>query len=76
MQTIAPPIYMVMPGRVFRNETTDATHLAVFHQIEGLVIDRGITLADLAGKLPKRFAPEELGIEVRQEALQRLLFFC
>jgi phenylalanyl-tRNA synthetase alpha chain len=51
MQTLAPPIYMVMPGRVFRNETTDATHLAVFHQIEGLVIDRGITLADLAGTI-------------------------
>ena len=51
MQTIEPPIYMVMPGRVFRNETTDATHLAVFHQIEGLVIDRGITLADLAGTI-------------------------
>ena len=53
MQTIEPPIYMVMPGRVFRNETTDATHLAVFHQIEGLVIDRGITLADLAGTIEK-----------------------
>ncbi|CAB4599156.1 unannotated protein [freshwater metagenome] len=51
MQNVAPPIYMVMPGRVFRNETTDATHLAVFHQIEGLVIDRGITLADLAGTI-------------------------
>ena len=53
MQTIAPPIYMVMPGRVFRNETADATHLAVFHQIEGLVIDRGITLADLAGTIER-----------------------
>jgi phenylalanyl-tRNA synthetase alpha chain len=51
MQTVKPPIYQVMPGRVFRNETTDATHLAVFHQIEGLVIDRGITLADLAGTI-------------------------
>jgi phenylalanyl-tRNA synthetase alpha chain len=51
MQTIAPPIYMIMPGKVFRNETTDATHLAVFHQIEGLVVDRGITLADLAGTI-------------------------
>ncbi len=51
MQRVAPPIYMIMPGRVFRNETTDATHLAVFHQIEGLVIDRGITLADLAGTI-------------------------
>lgn len=51
MQSVPPPIYMIMPGRVFRNETTDATHLAVFHQIEGLVIDRGITLADLAGTI-------------------------
>ena len=51
MQTVPPPIYMIMPGRVFRNETTDATHLAVFHQIEGLVIDRGITLPDLAGTI-------------------------
>ncbi len=51
MQTIAPPIYMVMPGRVFRNETADATHLAVFHQLEGLVVDRAITLADLAGTI-------------------------
>jgi phenylalanyl-tRNA synthetase alpha chain len=51
MQSVEPPIYMVMPGRVFRNETTDATHVAVFHQIEGLVIDRGITLGDLAGTI-------------------------
>lgn len=51
MQSVEPPIYQVMPGRVFRNETTDSTHLAVFHQIEGLVIDRGITLADLAGTI-------------------------
>ena len=51
MQDVPPPIYMIMPGRVFRNETTDATHLAVFHQIEGLVIDRGITMAHLAGTI-------------------------
>ena len=51
MQSVEPPIYMIMPGRVFRNETTDSTHLAVFHQLEGLVIDRGITLADLAGTI-------------------------
>ncbi|MFM1751924.1 MAG: phenylalanyl-tRNA synthetase alpha chain [Actinomycetota bacterium] len=51
MQSVKPPIYQVMPGRVFRNETTDSTHLAVFHQIEGLVVDRGITLADLAGTI-------------------------
>ena len=51
MQTWKPPIYAVMPGRVFRKETPDATHMPVFHQIEGLVIDRGITFADLAGTI-------------------------
>ena len=68
MQSIRPPIYMVMPGRVFRNETTDATHLAVFHQIEGLVIDRGITLADLAGTIDaftKAFFGEGFGSRLR-----------
>ena len=51
MQTIEPPIYMVMPGRVFRRDTPDATHMPVFHQIEGLVIDRNITMAHLAGTI-------------------------
>jgi phenylalanyl-tRNA synthetase alpha chain len=46
-----PPIYAVMPGRVFRRDTADASHMPVFHQIEGLVIDRGISFADLAGTL-------------------------
>ena len=46
-----PPFYMVMPGRVFRQDTPDATHMPVFHQIEGLVIDRDIAFADLAGTL-------------------------
>lgn len=46
-----PPFYLVMPGRVFRQDTPDATHMPVFHQIEGLVIDRDITFADLAGTL-------------------------
>ncbi len=51
MQTIEPPIYMIMPGRVFRRDTPDATHMPVFHQIEGLVIDRNITMAHLAGTI-------------------------
>lgn len=51
MQSQPPPIYVVMPGRVFRNETPDATHMPVFHQIEGLVIDRNITMAHLAGTI-------------------------
>ena len=46
-----PPIYIVAPGRVFRRDTADATHMPVFHQIEGLVIDRDITMADLAGTI-------------------------
>jgi phenylalanyl-tRNA synthetase alpha chain len=46
-----PPIYIVAPGRVFRRDTPDATHMPVFHQIEGLVVDRNITMADLAGTI-------------------------
>lgn len=46
-----PPIYVVAPGRTFRQDTPDATHLPVFHQIEGLVVDRGISFADLAGTI-------------------------
>jgi len=43
------PIHSVMPGRCYRRDTPDARHLATFHQIEGLVVDRGISFADLAG---------------------------
>ncbi|MCZ7628397.1 MAG: phenylalanine--tRNA ligase subunit alpha [Microthrixaceae bacterium] len=46
-----PPIYAVCPGRVYRRDTADSTHLPVFHQIEGLVIDRGISMGDLAGTI-------------------------
>ena len=51
MQSIAPPLHMIMPGRVFRRDTPDADHMPVFHQIEGLVVDRGITMAHLAGTI-------------------------
>ncbi len=51
MQRQEPPIYSVMPGRVYRRDTADASHMPVFHQIEGLVVDRGISFADLAGTL-------------------------
>ncbi len=51
MQQQPPPIYAVMPGRVFRRDTPDATHMPVFHQIEGLVIDKGITFGHLAGTI-------------------------
>ena len=46
-----PPIYIVAPGRVFRRDTPDSTHMPVFHQIEGLVVDRNITMAHLAGTI-------------------------
>jgi phenylalanyl-tRNA synthetase alpha chain len=51
MSSGEPPFYSVMPGRVFRSDTADATHMPVFHQIEGLVVDRDITFADLAGTI-------------------------
>jgi phenylalanyl-tRNA synthetase alpha chain len=46
-----PPVYMISPGRVYRRDTPDATHSPIFHQVEGLAVDRGITLADLKGTL-------------------------
>ncbi len=51
MSSSPPPIYAVMPGRTFRRDTADATHMPVFHQIEGLVVDRGIHLGHLAGTI-------------------------
>ena len=51
MLTRTPPIYVVCPGRVFRTDEYDATHSPVFHQVEGLVVDRGITMAHLKGSL-------------------------
>ena len=49
MLTREPPIYVVCPGRVFRTDEYDATHSPVFHQVEGLVVDEGITMAHLRG---------------------------
>ncbi|MEA3215458.1 MAG: phenylalanyl-tRNA synthetase alpha chain [Acidimicrobiia bacterium] len=63
-----PPIYTVCPGRVFRQDTPDATHMPVFHQIEGLVVDRNITLGDLAGTLDaftKAYFGEEFSARLR-----------
>ncbi|MDQ1401715.1 MAG: phenylalanyl-tRNA synthetase alpha chain [Actinomycetota bacterium] len=51
MMTQAPPIYSIMPGRVYRKDTPDARHTPSFSQIEGLVVDRGITFGDLAGTI-------------------------
>ncbi|MEX2275606.1 MAG: phenylalanine--tRNA ligase subunit alpha [Actinomycetota bacterium] len=51
METMQPPVYIVGPGRVFRRETSDATHSPVFHQIEALAVDEGISFVDLKGTL-------------------------
>ena len=51
LQHQEPPIYAVMPGRCYRRDTPDARHIPIFHQIEGLVVDRGISFADLAGTI-------------------------
>ncbi len=51
MLTRKPPIYVICPGRVFRTDEYDATHSPMFHQVEGLVVDEGITLAHLKGTL-------------------------
>ena len=68
MKSWKPPIYAIMPGRVFRRDTPDATHMPVFHQIEGLVIDRGITFAHLAGTIEaftKAFFGEDFSSRLR-----------
>ncbi|MDX6466231.1 MAG: phenylalanyl-tRNA synthetase alpha chain [Gaiellaceae bacterium] len=51
MESQRPPIYMLSIGRVYRRDTIDATHFPIFHQFEGLAIDKGITMADLKGTL-------------------------
>jgi len=51
MESKAPPVFMVSLGRCYRRDTPDATHYPIFHQVEGLVVARGITLADLKGTL-------------------------
>lgn len=58
------PIYAVVPGRVYRRDTPDATHLPVFHQIEGLVVDHGVSFGDLAGTIDT-FVHAIFGAEVR-----------
>ncbi len=51
MEKTAPPIRIIAPGKVYRSDAQDATHSPIFHQIEGLVVDKGVTMADLKGSL-------------------------
>ena len=62
MEKQKPPIRIISPGRVYRSDAVDATHSPMFHQLEGLVVDKGITMGDLKGTLEmfaqKMFGPE------------------
>lgn len=62
--TKQPPIYVVVPGRVFRTDELDATHTPVFHQVEGLAIDEGLTMAHLKGTL-LHFAQAMFGADAK-----------
>jgi phenylalanyl-tRNA synthetase alpha chain len=66
MENQAPPVYVVCPGRTYRRDTQDATHLSGFTQIEGLAVDEGVTMGDLKGSL-EHFARAIFGrnLEVR-----------
>lgn len=64
MENQEPPIYIVAPGRTFRTDSADATHLPAFNQIEGLVVDKGITMGDLAGTIDS-FVQAFFGEEVK-----------
>ena len=64
MESQDPPVYVVAPGRTYRRDTPDATHGTVFHQVEGLAVDEGISFADLRGTL-EAFARELFGTNTR-----------
>ncbi|MBS5725784.1 MAG: phenylalanine--tRNA ligase subunit alpha [Clostridiales bacterium] len=64
MEQMRPPIRIISPGRVYRSDTMDATHSPLFHQVEGLVVDEGITMGDLKGTLEK-FAQSMFGEDTR-----------
>ena len=64
MENQKPPIRIIAPGRVYRSDAVDATHSPVFHQVEGLVVDKGITMADLKGTL-EIFVKKLYGEETR-----------
>jgi len=64
MEKRKPPIRIISPGRVYRADEVDATHSPVFHQVEGLVVDKGITMCDLKGVL-EQFAHEIYGPETK-----------
>jgi phenylalanyl-tRNA synthetase alpha chain len=68
LESLKPPIRAVEPGKVYRYEASDATHVPMFHQIDGIAVDKGITMADLKGTLyefARRFFGEERKVRFR-----------
>lgn len=74
MQENEPPVYIVAPGRVYRSDQLDATHSPVFHQIEGLAVDDGITFSDLKGTL-EYFVKEFFGVNVQTKFIPHFFPF-
>ncbi|MDI6829935.1 MAG: phenylalanine--tRNA ligase subunit alpha [Actinomycetota bacterium] len=62
MEATAPPLYVIAPGKAYRHDVPDATHSPMFHQVEGLAVDEGLTLGDLKGTL-EHFARRMFGEE-------------
>ena len=64
MERMSPPVRMIAPGKCFRKDAPDATHSPVFHQVEGLCVDEGVTFADLKGVITA-FAKSLFGTEMK-----------
>jgi phenylalanyl-tRNA synthetase alpha chain len=68
VETMEPPIRVVEPGKIYRYEASDATHVPMFHQVDGLAVDKGITMADLKGTLyefARRFFGQDRKVRFR-----------
>lgn len=88
MEKKKPPIRIIAPGRVYRSDAVDATHSPLFHQIEGLVVDKGVTMADLKGTLETfvrclygddvvtRFRPHHFQFTEPSAELDAMCFAC
>lgn len=88
MEKQKPPIRIIAPGRVYRSDEIDATHSPLFHQIEGLVVDKGVTMADLKGTLETfikrlygddavvRFRPHHFAFTEPSAELDTMCFTC
>ena len=74
MEENDPPVYIVAPGRVFRSDQLDATHSPVFHQLEGLAIDKNLTFTDLKGTL-EFFVKEFFGSDIESKFIPHFFPF-